>query len=112
MTTESRLQSLRIPAGWSVKYNEWREIEPEHPDAWTWLNEDLLQLGHDNWNLIVDVGWYGGELGCFTAVVHKHDFQGPELARFTSRNRLEVTAVVENWLANPQTLSQHENTVS
>jgi hypothetical protein len=102
MPTDPSLQPLRIPSGWRVSFNDWAEVDPNHPDPTMHLSEDMLLLEHEHCNLIVDVGWYGrAPAGGYAAVVHRGDFHGPELAKFQSRERLAVVATVEHWLANP-----------
>ncbi|HAJ98222.1 MAG TPA: hypothetical protein DCO72_10865 [Ruminococcus sp.] len=53
-----KLQPLRIPAGWTVKYNHFSEYDPQKDGAeYVFeLVEDLLQLEYQN--LLIDLGWY------------------------------------------------------
>ncbi|WP_340022992.1 hypothetical protein MHI24_28815 [Paenibacillus sp. FSL K6-1096] len=57
-----KLQSLRIPSSWEVSYNTLLELNPAElgSEAGEWFNftEDLLQLKHSNYNILLDVGWY------------------------------------------------------
>jgi hypothetical protein len=83
MPSHLPLQPLRIPSGWRVRFNDWAEVEPEHPDPTMHLSEDMLLLEHEQCNLIVDVGWYGrAPAGAYGAVVHRGSFDGPELGSF------------------------------
>ena len=102
------LQPLRIPGGWNVSYNTWCEVDvdAEGLDAFEFFQQDLLQVKNKRFNILLDVGWYGDyPVGAFRAVVHRGDFQGPELASFTSPKRLEVVSMVEQWLDAPETLT-------
>ena len=94
------LQPLRIPAGWVVEYNDFREIDPS-PQAvdQSWLREDLLQVKQPRIGILVDVGWYGvADSGQFVIFVHKGDFRRECLHEFHSRDRLSVVAEVERLL--------------
>ena len=50
------LQCLRIPTGWHVNYNEFREADPsgDRDD----LKEDLFQAYHAGANRLLDLGRY------------------------------------------------------
>jgi hypothetical protein len=60
------LQSLKIPTGWTVTWNQFYDIEPNSNiyldglpdgDVWELFLQDLLQLKHFNKNIILDLGW-------------------------------------------------------
>ncbi len=58
-----KLQPLRIQSCWEVSYNTLLELNPkeiEFEETQKWFNftEDLLQLKHKNYNILLDVGWY------------------------------------------------------
>ena len=94
------LQPLRIPAGWVVQYNDFREADPspQSIDA-DLLREDLLQLKHPGTGILVDVGWYGdADSGEFAIYIQKGDFRGKRLHEFRSRDRLLVVTEVERLL--------------
>src|SRR5947209_4319067 len=97
------LQPLRIPAGWVVEYNDFREADPSAHSIETFLLcEDLLQLRHPKAGLLVDVGWYGNaESGEFAVFVQAGDFQGDRLHEFRSRDRLVIVVEVERLLRSP-----------
>ncbi|MEZ5970674.1 MAG: hypothetical protein R3C31_02545 [Hyphomonadaceae bacterium] len=98
---ERRLQPLRIPIGWSVHYNDFHEIDQDDPEAWHWRKENLLQLSHERRDRLLDLGWYPPDdaNGRYVLVLHAHDFTGPELERFESRDRAEIVAEVERLAA-------------
>ena len=89
------LQPLRIPAGWTVAYNEFTSSNA-HDD----LKEDLLQLRHEIKNLLVDLGWYpeGDQNGSYLLLLFEGDFEGTCLAEFRSVNREEIVEVLERLL--------------
>jgi hypothetical protein len=96
------LQPLRIPAGWTVAYNDFREVEPS-PEAFAadLLREDLLQLclSDSNPKRIVDLGWYGPLAeGGFTVVCVERDFHGKALETFRTRDRHAAVLAVERML--------------
>ncbi len=94
------LQPLRIPAGWRVNYNDFREIDPSAEAVQDLLlREDLLQLVLDEPRRVVDLGWYGGVEGAFGVCCVEPDFHGQTLAEFRTRNRFEAVAAVERLLA-------------
>ncbi|WP_134682617.1 hypothetical protein [Brevibacillus migulae] len=60
---EPKLVPLRIPTGWSVALNKFREVNPEqfkHEDyEFCWeFDEDILHLKNEYRNRILDLGWY------------------------------------------------------
>lgn len=101
-----RLQPIRIPNGWAVSYNNWYECDPSDQESDEYLVEDLYQIFNEQYDILLDAGWYGTiEAGAFGLTLLKHDFHGQELAKFNSRNRLEILEVLEDWLQNPM---QHQ----
>ena len=94
------LQPLRIPAGWIVEYNDFREVDPSGGSAGSdWLREDLLQLKYPAAGILIDVGWYEeGDSGEFAVYVKEDDFDGKCLGEFRSRDRQHVVAEVERLL--------------
>jgi hypothetical protein len=107
-----QLQPLRIPAGWSVTFNEFRELDPEailDPDStlWSYFREDMLQVEHAATSTMVDLGWYPecDATGTYRAlVVQIHDVQEQTVeawqtprATFTSRSLVQVIAQLEMW---------------
>ncbi|QDH21688.1 hypothetical protein [Saccharibacillus brassicae] len=58
-----KLLPLRIPSGWEVSYNSLTEMDPSQQktdDENVWFNftEDLLQVKHTKFGILLDVGWY------------------------------------------------------
>ena len=107
--TELLLQPLRIPSGWTVNYNEFKEIEPEFEtfdDRSGEFKEDILQLVHPRAGVIVDLGWYPQHQrrGRFTllAVRINDDDQAGEwdrpLERMRTRSKQKVVRTIESWL--------------
>lgn len=98
------LQALRIPSGWVVEFNDWREVDPGDEFSQDWLSEDLLQLKNAQLDLLIDVGWCGQDLdSAFRAALYRGDFQGQQVASFDSKSRLDVVATVELWLTSSTT---------
>ncbi len=101
--TESKLQPLRIPPGWSVVLNNFVEVGPDFSEqdmSGTWWNfkEDLFQVSRGG--VMLDLGWYPEfqSCGAFRLKVvfgdnwDKHDFV------FESTVRTEVVAEIERLL--------------
>ena len=110
------LQPLRIPAGWSVVFNKFENIEPhEVPEKneKIWLfsfNEDILYIRSDivsDWGgktekqtLGIDLGWYpdGDSDGKFTLrAVPDNNWDEP-LLEFSSRSKDAIVQTLEKWL--------------
>lgn len=101
------LQPLNIPAGWLVTYNNGLyEIDPNpelipEQDRWWIFKQDMLQIQHDRYNRLLDVGWYPeGDLeeGHYGLVVYKGDFSGELLYEFQTRERMVLVAEIERLL--------------
>jgi hypothetical protein len=101
------LQPLRIPAGWTVKYNYGLyEIDPpgesvpeEH--RWVVFKQDMLWMRHERYNRLLDVGWYPEgdmEKGEYGLVVYEGDFHGRLLHEFRGRDRAALVAEIERLL--------------
>ncbi len=102
---EQLLQPLRVPGGWHVMHNTFREPNPDQMlksvDRWD-FTEDLFQAVHSRFNRLIDLGWYpSGDLanGSFLIVLYAGDFHGELLHQFRSRDHSEVTAEIERLLA-------------
>lgn len=97
-----KLQPLRVPAGWTISYNNFHECDASDPDSSDYLIEDLYQAFNEQHDQLLDIGWYGSmEEGAFGLTLVQHDFRGPELAKYNSRNRQEIVLMAEEWMANP-----------
>ncbi|MBN3522648.1 hypothetical protein [Paenibacillus apiarius] len=99
-----QLQPLRIPSTWLVTYNGFLEIDPKEvsPEDDTWLSftQDLLQLEHNRYNIIVDLGWYPeaepeGEYGL--KLIKEKDWERP-IGSLSTKNKDEVVHTIEMWL--------------
>jgi hypothetical protein len=101
------LQPLRIPAGWTVMFNNgFYEIDPhsesipEH-ERLIVFKEDMFQMRHERANRLIDLGWYpegdidGGEYGL---VVYEGDFHGRLLHQFGGRDRAALVMEIEKLL--------------
>lgn len=91
------LQPLRIPAGWTVDYHDFREVEPS-PGQELELREDLLQLTHARSGHTLDLGWYPAgnvELGEFIVQVVRTGSDWQPVHELRSRDRLSVVAAIE-----------------
>jgi hypothetical protein len=97
------LQPLRIPGGWVVELNDFREADASAQSvAAGWLREDLLQLKHARAEILIDVGWYGDfGSGQFAIYVMEGDFDGTRVHEFRSRERRAVVAELERLLQSP-----------
>jgi hypothetical protein len=107
------LQPLRIPTGWSIRWNDFCALDPATiPDAdsplWLYLHEDMLQIENTQTSTIIDLGWYpdGDAAGAFRALViqrygdaerDRRAWDTP-LATHTSRSLHEAVAQLETWL--------------
>lgn len=101
MTSGKLLQSVRIPAGWVVEFNDWHEVDVDDQDAFDWLKEDLIQIRHVASGRLVDVGWYGGSGsdGAFVVQLIESDLDwNKPLANFRLRDRLATVTVLEKIL--------------
>jgi hypothetical protein len=101
---EFRLQPLRIPSGWTITYTKLHEIDPPDvpdDDRYFFLDEDLLQIRHERYNRLLDVGWYpSGNVaeGAYGLIVYEGDFHGRLLFEHRTPSRSELVAEVERLL--------------
>lgn len=101
------LQPLRVPAGWSMAYNNglW-EIDPDptlipEDERWLIFKEDMLQMHHARANKLLDLGWHPeGDLenGHYKLVLYEGDFRGSLIHEFHTQNRLELIVEIERLL--------------
>lgn len=97
------LQPLRIPAGWTVKYNNFTEYDlQEDGGEYDYeLNEDLLQLEHSN--LLIDLGWYPAMNIDGRYVMYLLDKKcenpfGSPIEKFESKSKKEIIEKLEYWM--------------
>ena len=97
-----KLQPLRIPTGWHIKYNALSEYDiiKDGAEYSYELCEDMLQV--ENQNLLIDLGWYpSGDIeGNYKLyMLDKNEecpFESP-LEIFISKSKQEVTERIEYW---------------
>lgn len=96
-----KLQPLRITSGWTVKYNNFSEYDPETDGKKYSLElcQDLLQL--QNNNILVDLGWYGDfDSGYYKMYMvdttHENLWDKP-LEYLETRSEKEVLYYLEYW---------------
>jgi hypothetical protein len=101
------LQPLRIPAGWTVVYNNgFYEVDPPgeevpNDDLWVIFKQDMLFLSHQRLNRIIDLGWYPeGDMqsGEYGLSVYEGDFTGRLLHEFFGTDRLKLVEEIESLL--------------
>ncbi len=96
-----KLQPLRITSGWTVKYNNFSEYDPETDGAeYSYeLCEDLLQL--ENKNLLIDLGWYGDfDNGKYIMYMVDTNFENPfyyPVHKLETRSKQEIMYYFEYW---------------
>jgi hypothetical protein len=107
VTSDPLLLRLRVAAGWLIRYNELREIDPEKlapgDPAWVYMNQDLLQVENRDEQMLIDVGWYpdNDPAGTFAIkVVVEEDWQRP-IATARTRSLGELADRLEMLLLKP-----------
>ena len=103
------LQSLKIPTGWTVTWNQFYDIEPNSNiyldglpdgDVWELFLQDLLQLKHFNKNIILDLGWTpeaNPEGSYLLQVIADEDWSTP-IVVYKSKNKSEVVGKIDDLL--------------
>ena len=104
------LQPLRISKGWTVDYNEFTEIEPysdikveglPDEDVWELFLQDLLQLKHEAYGIIIDLGWTpeADPDGSYKlTVIENQDWHNP-LFIYRSKNKDDIVEKINHWLS-------------
>jgi hypothetical protein len=104
-------QPLRIPAGWTVSYNSFYEVDPgsdtyieglPNGNAWGLSSQDLLQISNSHYDVLVDLGWVPDEdpNGSFVVqVIRETDWSSP-LAEFESKSRIATVQRLESLLCD------------
>ena len=102
-------QSLAITTGWSVEYNQFRDIKPNsgikviglpEEDAWSLFTQDLLHLKHESYNIRIDLGWSpeASPEGFYLLTVLKDkDWRNP-LYYYESKNKGDIVEKINYWL--------------
>jgi hypothetical protein len=103
------LQSLKIPTGWTVTWNQFYDIEPisniycdglPDGDVWELFLQDLLQLKQINKSIILDLGWIpeaNPEGSYHLQIIANEDWSTPILV-YRSKNKIEVVEKINNLL--------------
>lgn len=110
---------LKIPAGWAITYNQFVDeeaiiLENGTIENWDAYKESLLQITRldlkngthyiPNGTLLLDLGWTpeADAAGSFKLVLVFMDPTADEIwvpiSEFTSQNRVEIQAKIEEWL--------------
>ena len=99
-----KLQSLKIPVGWYIQDNKFYDIPATKENVENiemYFLEDILQLTNEYRNRLLDLGWYPEgdfENGSFKLVVYDGDFNGNLLFEYSSKNKDDVTSMINNVL--------------
>ena len=100
---EPSLQRLRVSGGWTIVWNNFVDINLSaisDEDSYTFLGEDLLYARHENFNRILDVGWYGDlNEGTYGMVVYEGDFHGKLLFELRTRDQRLLVEQIDQWMA-------------
>lgn len=117
MSSKYKLQALRIPAGWSIGWNTFTEVDPQSiqnttSDKWYEyeFDEDMFQATNTHLKLIIDLGWYpsydpNGSFGL--VLIRRHDTiesQGiwdRPLKEIKTRDKSKIVTAIENWMIAP-----------
>jgi hypothetical protein len=102
-------QPLRVPAGWTMSYSSFYEVDPgsevhvkglPEGSAWALFNQDMLQMSNAHYDVVLDMGWVPDQdpNGSFVVqVIRGTDWDNP-LAEFESRSRPDVVQWIESIL--------------
>lgn len=102
------LYPLRIPSGWTMRFNSFCEVDPATltDEELLMFSEDMLWLTNEHRGVQLDLGWYGkpGYYGLEAHLWFKDKEQMREslfhpLAEFTTRSPHEVAQTINSWLA-------------
>ncbi|GED01423.1 hypothetical protein P8907_13870 [Bacillus atrophaeus] len=98
---EVNLQALRIPKGWTINQNSFREIDPKNlapeDEKWLFFSQDLLQLTYSRKNYMVDLGWYpdaDAEGNYQLIMVQDENWEQP-VYEFQSVSHIEIVKNIE-----------------
>ncbi|AIW31519.1 hypothetical protein ACPCXE_06470 [Bacillus velezensis] len=101
---EVSLQSLRIPKGWTINQNSFREIDPKNLDPddekWLFFSQDLLQLTYSRKNYLLDLGWYpdADANGFYQLVLIQNEDWDQPVCEFQSNSHIEIVENIESLL--------------
>ena len=102
-------QPLQITRGWFVGYNEFKNIEPysdikveglPDDDVWELFLQDLLQLEHKAYGIIIDLGWTpeADPNGSYELTVIKNKDWNNPLFHYESKNKDDIVEKINHWL--------------
>ena len=102
---DKELQPLKIPTGCKIIKNEFTTYNPEteytEEKNLFYLWEDLLQIGFEYSNLIIDLGWYGeisSNIGEFRIlVIENQNWENP-LKVVKSKSQENITKKLDKLL--------------
>lgn len=97
-----KLLPLRIPSSWEMSYNSLIELDPcllkeDDENIWCNFTEDLLQVKHIKYDILLDVGWYpeGDPTGSYgLELIKDHNWSNP-LVSFDTRDKEELVEKIE-----------------
>ena len=105
---ELQLQPLRVTEGWRMDYNNgFYEIDVDphlvpEDERWWIFKEDMLQMSHERFNRIIDIGFTPeGDFdeGAYNLVIHKGDFIHSRIDEFRTQDREKLITRIESWMA-------------
>ncbi|MEK3789132.1 hypothetical protein [Paenibacillus sp. FSL K6-1230] len=99
---EIKLLPLRFPSSWEISYNTLVELDPsdlkeDDENKWRNFTEDLLQVKHTKYNILLDVGWYpeGDPQGLYgIELIKDFDWANP-LVTFDTKNISDLVEKIE-----------------
>jgi hypothetical protein len=110
MSSKHKLQALRIPAGWSIGWNTFTEVDPQSMKNTTSdrcyeyeFDEDMFQATSTYLNLTIDLGWYPSyhSNGSFVLVLIKELRWDQPLKTIKTRDKSKIVTAIENWMIAP-----------
>ncbi|MBA2943747.1 hypothetical protein HZF08_36345 [Paenibacillus sp. CGMCC 1.16610] len=100
MNKPYEIQPIRLLGGWMVEFNNFYECEPDNCDDFAaYFVEGLLQITNNEYNLVLDLGWYpnSDKNGTYELFLIKdYNWENP-LEYFQSRNTKEIVDKIEYW---------------
>ena len=102
-------QPLQITTGWTVTYNEFKNIEPysnikveglPDDDVWELFLQDLLLLEHKFCGITLDLGWTpeANPEGSFELTIIKDGDWDRPLFHYESKNKDDIVEKTNYWL--------------
>ena len=102
-------QPLQITTGWTVAYNEFKNVEPysdikveglPDDDVWELFLQDLLHLEHKFYGIAIDLGWTpeADPNGSYELTVIKNKDWNNPLFHYESKNKDDIVEKINHWL--------------